>query len=109
MAAKLNLNLDQGTGFIYEINLIDSGGLPLDISNYYGNSAMATSYTSPTKFPVDVSIEGSNGVITLTMNSATTSALTASRYIYDVRLTHTGSGIVSRIAEGTVTVSPGLT
>jgi hypothetical protein len=108
MAAKLNINLDQGSSFIYSINLIDSGGIPIDITDYYGNGVMATSYTSPTKFPMDITIEGSNGVITMSMNSATTSALTSSRYIYDVILTNNTSGIVSRIAEGTVTVSPSI-
>ena len=42
------------------------------------------------------------------MNNATTSTMTAGRYVYDLELTD-ADGLISRIVEGTVTVTPQVT
>jgi len=85
MSAQNNLTLDQGTDFTYNINLIDSAGVAVDISNFTANAQLRTSYTS-----------------------YTTSTLKASRYLYDLILI-SNNNITSRLMEGTITVNPEVT
>lgn len=109
MSAQNNLTIDKGTDFIYNINLIDSAGVPVDISNFTGNSQMRTSYTTNVYVTFNVTISTVNtGLITLSMNSATSSTLTASRYLYDLTIT-SSNNIVSRLMEGYVTINPSVT
>ena len=56
---------------------------------------------------VDVSSENT-GLITLSMNSYTTSELTAPRYLYDLVL-KSANNVVSRLLEGYITVNPSVT
>ena len=50
------------------------------------------------------------GIITLSLTSAQTSALDApARYVYDVEVTNTTSGVVTRVIEGIITVRPNVT
>jgi len=48
------------------------------------------------------------GVITLSLTATETAALAAGRYVYDLELVSSG-GLVTRLLEGVVTVSPEVT
>lgn len=106
-AAKVNLDIDQGATFYYRVNLLDTGGNALNLTGYTGNAQVRSSYSSNSAVPMVVTITGNTGVVELTMNAATTNTLTRNRYVYDLELTY--SGIVARIMEGVVSVSPGVT
>lgn len=107
MSIKSNLTVDQGANFIYNVFLIDTNGNPFNIEGYSGNAQIRKTYTSSTYTPMNVTITGNLGLITLTMNSETTANLTFNRYVYDVELT--ANNVTSRIIEGYVTVNPGVT
>jgi len=106
-AAKVNLDIDQGSTFYYRVNLLDTGGNALNLTGYTGNAQVRTSYTSNNSTAMVVTITGNTGLVELTMNAATTATLTRNRYVYDVELNY--SGIVARIMEGVVSVSPNVT
>lgn len=108
MAIKTNLIVDQGTNFVYNIYLIDSAGDPFPLTDYTANAQIRRSYTSSSFATMNVAIVEQSGLITLTMNSSTTSTLTNNRYVYDLEL-KSSSDIVSRIVEGYVTVNLGVT
>lgn len=109
MSAQNNLTLDQGTDFVYNVYLIDSAGVSVDLTGYTGNSQLRTSYSSNVFVTMDVDVSTVNtGLITLSMNSATTGALTSSRYLYDVILT-SSDNVVSRLMEGVITVNKDVT
>ena len=58
---------------------------------------------------MDVNVSTVNtGLITLSMNSATSSTLTAVKYLYDVKLT-SNNNIVSRLMEGVISVNKYVT
>jgi hypothetical protein len=57
---------------------------------------------------VDIPV-GTDGNVMLTMNSNTTTNVTAARYVYDVELKSNTSGETERVAEGVVVVSPEIT
>lgn len=108
MATKVNLVVDQGADFTTTITLKEDDGSLLDLSTYGGAAQMRKHYTSTSATNFTVSLAGNSGVVTLTMSANTTSNLTAGRYVYDLELTDTG-GVVSRIVEGIVTVTPNVT
>ena len=107
VAAKVNLDIDQGATFYYSVNLLDTGGNPFNLTGYTGNAQLRTSYTSNTSTAMTVTVTGNTGLVELLMNAATTATLSKNRYLYDVELNN--GGVVTRIMEGTVTVSPNVT
>lgn len=106
MAAKVNLIIDQGASFTTEITVLDENNNPIDFSSYTANSQMRKTFSSNTAYTFTVT--GSNaGILTLSMNAATTSSISAGRYVYDVEV-QTGSDR-SRIVEGLINVTPEVT
>jgi hypothetical protein len=106
MATRANIVLDQRTTFTTAIDLNDANGNPIDLSSY---SILAQVRKSPTSTnAVSFTATGnSSGIILLSMNAATTSTLSAGRYVYDVLVTNV-SGQATRVVEGQVTVSPAV-
>lgn len=107
MAIKTNLVIDQGADFIHNIYLIDSNGDAFDITNYTANAQIRKTFTSSTYYTINVTLGGNTGLITLSMNAASTANLTNNRYVYDLQL-H-ANNVSSRILEGIVTVNPEVT
>lgn len=109
MASKTHLVIDQGTTYSTDLNLTDDNGDALQLSGYTANSIMRKWYTSSNSYAFETAINTSTGVVTLSMNAATTANLTPGRYVYDVNITETATGTVSRIVEGIITVTPAST
>lgn len=109
MAARANLIIDQGTTFEVSINISNEDSSPIDLTNYTAASKVRKHYSSRNSVPFTVTItNASEGLITLSMSSATTSLLTAGRYVYDVEITSSSENII-RVLEGQVTVTPEVT
>jgi hypothetical protein len=107
MAAKVNIVLDQGTTFNTSFLFSNDDDNPIDFSSYTANSQIRKSYTSSTAYTFTVGL-GNNGIITLSMNAATSSTITAGRYLYDLEVQDV-NGVRSRLVEGIVTVTPEIT
>lgn len=107
MATKANLVIDQGTTFSTIITVADAEGDALDLSNYTGAAQMRKHYSSSNSFSFTVYV-ANTGTITLSMSANTTANITSGRYVYDCEIT-SNTGVVSRIAEGIVTVTPEVT
>lgn len=107
MALKANIVIDQGTDYSTTINVTDDNGDPVDLSTYTGAAQMRKHYTSSNATAFTVTTDGS-GVVTLSMNAATSGNLVPGRYVYDCELTDS-SNTVSRLVEGIVTVTPQVT
>ncbi len=107
MATKANLVVDQGTTFTTTITVTDDDGNALDLTGYTGSAQIRKHYTSSNSVNFTVSVAGASGEVTLSLSAAATGDLTAGRYVYDCELTNTG--VVSRILEGIVTVTPQVT
>ena len=109
MATKANLVIDQGTTFSTTLNLTDENGDILQLTGFYANSQIRKWYTSSNAVNFVTSINTNSGTITLTLDANTTNSLAAGRYVYDVEITESSSNAVSRVVEGIVTVTPGVT
>jgi hypothetical protein len=108
MAVKANLKISQGSDYSTTINLTDDNDSPIDLTDYTGAAQMRKYYTSSNAFDFDVDIVANTGQVILTMSSTITNEIEAGRYVYDVELTDP-EGKISRIAEGLVTITPGVT
>jgi hypothetical protein len=108
MAIKANLLIDQGADFSTEIDVLDDNGDPVILTGFSGAAQIRKHYTSSTSTAFNVSINASEGTVTLSMNAATSSTVTPGRYVYDCELT-SSSNVVSRLVEGIVTVTPQVT
>lgn len=108
MATKVNLVVDQGADFTTTVTLKNDDGSALNLENYSGAGQIRKHYTSSTATNFTVTLTADTGIVTLSLSDTQTSALTAGRYVYDVELTDP-DGIISRIVEGIVTVTPNVT
>jgi len=106
MAVKTNLVIDQGADFNSSFTFTDESDEPIDFTSYTANAQIRKTYSSSTAYNFQISL-ANNGTITLAMNSASTSSLSAGRYVYDLEVEY--SGIRSRLVEGTITVTPQVT
>ena len=105
MATKANITIDQGSSFTTTINLTDDAGNSLDLTGYSAESQIRRWYTSNTA--TDFTTALANGVISLSLTANATSNLVYGRYVYDVKLTDPAN-TVTRVVEGIVTVTPGV-
>lgn len=108
MAIKANIVIDQGADFATTINLTDEDGDIIDLTDFTGAAQMRKHYTSVTAYEFTVNISEASGEVTLSMTANTTDNIPAGRYVYDCELTD-DNGVKSRIVEGIVTVTPGVT
>lgn len=108
MAIKANIVIDQGTTFQTSINVTDENDNIVDLTGYSASAQMRKHYTSSNSFSFSTSISPTLGIVTLSMTSNTTNTITPGRYMYDCELTDI-NGAVTRLVEGIVTVTPGVT
>ena len=111
MAAYVELYMDQGATFNNVINITDDlTNVSVNLSNYTVRSQMRRSYYSiNASAQIVCSItDASNGEITMSMTASNTSNIKAGRYLFDLE-TEDGSGNVTRVLEGIITVTPQVT
>lgn len=108
MALKANIVIDQGTTFATSIDVTDEDGTLIDLNGFTAAAQMRKHYTSTVYYAFTVSISFGAGEVTLSMTANATNNIAPGRYMYDCELTD-ASGTVSRLIEGLVTVTPGIT
>ena len=113
MAAIANLIIDQGANFSSDITVKDANGNAFDLTGYTTEAKMAKGYASTrtrTTITSAVASDATTGVVSLTLTSTQTAALDApERYVYDVEITQTSTGTVTRVIEGIITRRPNVT
>jgi hypothetical protein len=111
MVAYVELYMDQGTTFRNTINLTDDlTNQSINVSGYTVRSQMRRSYYSANaSATITCSItDAANGEITMSLPAANTSNIKAGRYLFDLE-TVDGGGVVTRVLEGIITVTPEIT
>jgi hypothetical protein len=113
MAANyLDIYIEQGTDYVNQITLDDSTGAPYDLTNFNIFASAKTSYyTANATIVFDASVyDAANGIIQIGANSAITSNVSSAQtLVYDVIVQDTVSGVITRVLEGQIFVSPGVT
>ena len=112
MSAKYNLVCDQATTFNFQFQILNDN-TPWDLTNYDVVMTVrpfvgaSTTTVVATNANGRIAIDGPNGRITVTINAATTGAITAGRYAYDL-VVDSGS-VITRILEGKFVVTGAVT
>ena len=113
MAAIANLIIDQGANFSSDITVKDANGNAFDLTGYTTEAKMAKGYASTrtrTTITSAVASDATTGVVSLTLTATQTAALDApERYGYDVEITQTSTGTVTRVIEGIISTRPNVT
>lgn len=110
-AGYQDLFLNQNETFTTSLTLDDVNGAAYNLNGYTVKSQAKKSYYSANatlQFTSSIS-DANNGVITLSANSATTANVPAGKLVYDVIITQAETGIVTRVLEGQIFVSPAVT
>ena len=110
-AGYQDLYLEQGATFTTQITLDDNTGAPYNLTNFtVASQARKSYYSANASITFNASIyDASNGVIQLSANAATTANVTPGKLVYDVLITDTASGTVTRVLEGQIFVTPSVT
>lgn len=109
MADFVELQIESGATFITEIVVREGDGTSKNLVSYSARSQMRKSYYSSTATNFTIQItDAANGVISMGVSAANTANISPGRYVYDVEIDN-GQGVVTRIFEGIVTVSPNVT
>ena len=112
MAAIANLTIDQGATFTSDVTVKDANGNPFNLTGYTAAARLAKGYASTrtrADFTATVAADATTGLVTLALTSTQTATLDAERYVYDLEITQTSSGTVTRVIEGIISVRPQVT
>jgi len=110
MAVYSDLSVDQGTDFSAEILVDDTDGTTANLTGYSVAGQIRKTYSSTTAVALTCTVQdAAAGKLTIALSNSTTNAMKAGRYVYDVEITKTSSGIKTRVIEGQLTVRPGVT
>ncbi len=109
MAIVSNLTVDQGATFNAQIDITDDSGNAQNLTGYSVAGQIRKTYDSTTFTAFSASVSNATGgTITISLTATQTNALAAGRYVYDVEIT-SGGGVVTRVLEGQVEVTAGVT
>jgi hypothetical protein len=103
------LLIEQNATFSTTVNVVDSAGAAVNLYGYSASTQMRKSYYATSATIITSTITGNaNGEITLSMTAANTANLTPGRSVFDLLITSPTS-VKTRVIEGIVVVSPGVT
>lgn len=114
MAIISNLVIDQGSTFSADIDVTDASGDALVLTAYQQTNGvrgqLRKTYQSTTAVDFSASVHSATGgIVRIGLSATATNALKAGRYVYDVEIEHGTTGEVTRIVEGQIEVTPGVT
>jgi hypothetical protein len=111
---QFNIDIKQGATFQLTITWKDSAGTAINLTNYTARAQARLTYdTAATIFSLTsssgITLGGAAGTIAILISATTTAALAAPwSGVWDLELV-SSAGIVTRLLEGTATVSPEVT
>lgn len=103
-----HLCIPQGTDWSWTFKYVDSAGDAIDLTNYTAEchfrstqDAASTLYEASTANG-KMSINAAAGEVNLLLNNTDSSAFTFTDAVYDVEITNTVTGDITRLAQGTI-------
>lgn len=104
MATYKNISVDQGSDFVFTVDLSTTVGI------FSARGQIRKSYTSTTAIDFNIDIDVPNKELSVSLTAAQTSSLKAGRYVYDIEILSSDSpAIVTRVIEGQLDATPRVT
>lgn len=100
----VNITIEKGTDFEATYNVSNDDNSIYSLTNQSATAKIRKHSTATTSKSFVTSITVATGEIKISMGSTVTSELTAGRNYYDVILTHSTTGKITKIFEGTAIV-----
>ena len=106
-----NIYIDCGSTFTATMAVKRTNGQAFDLTGYTARSQLRKSTFSKVAYDVTatVSSPATSGIVTLSMTAEQTSAVPEGRYLYDLEIVSSSSGIVYRTHSGIASVSGEVT
>jgi hypothetical protein len=109
MAYRYDLKIDQGATLVLEIECHNDLGQPMDLTGYTAQAQVRYRHSDAGPAAVfSATLNETPGLVSLSLGAAQTAALAKPFGVWDCELTGPG-GVVQRLAEGKVTISPEVT
>jgi hypothetical protein len=111
MAAYVELYVDQGASFGSTLEIYDdANNVTVNVANYTISGALKRSYYSQNTSAnlTCTIINAANGVIGISLTAGQTANIRAGRYLFDVKTTSPDM-VTTRVIEGIITITPGIT
>lgn len=116
MAVTYNTVIDQGADWFINFTYEQPAGTPVNITGCTAALQVRTSplartavLTLTSNTGEGIVITGAEGLLECHATAEQTAAITNGRYTYDIEITFPVSGVVTRLAQGTIEVSPQTT
>lgn len=110
-AGLLNILIEQGATFTRTLTIESTPGTPLNLTGYTFAGKMKRQYTdanAAATFGLTVA-NVSAGTVNWTLTNTQTDALAPQVHVYDIEMTATSSGAVTRLLEGEAWVAASAT
>lgn len=112
-ATTYNTTIDQGADWFVTFVYKDSDGTAINLTGYSAALQLRDTYADTTTdlsltSASGITITGATGTLEVRATAAQTAAIAAGTYVYDLQIT-SGSGIVTRLVQGRIVVSPEVT
>jgi hypothetical protein len=109
MANTYDLNMDQGSDWYFNLEYKDGSGNPINLTGYTAAMQLRQFYDSTTAVltltsSAGITITGATGFLAIHATATQTAAIPAGKYVYDLEI-KSSTNIVTRLIQGTVTVS----
>ena len=115
MAEYEKFDIDQGSDIAIQLDLVDQNNNKKDLTNFSAAAKMKRTFNSDssdtTAFSAAIT-DADDGILTLSLTNAQTSALKVGTYVYDVEISFQDSAnntIIERVLEGKIRVHPNVT
>jgi hypothetical protein len=115
VAVNYDITIDQGSTWFINFLYKDTSGNPVDLTGYTAALQIRETYASTTTLlsltsspAAGITITPLTGTIAVTATAAQTGAIATGVYVYDCEITD-GAGVVTRIVQGEVFLSPEVT
>lgn len=115
MAEYEKFDIDQGSDIAIQLDLVDQNNNKKDLTNFSAAAKMKRTFNSDssdtTTFSAAIT-DADDGILTLSLTNAQTSALKVGTYVYDVEISFQDSAsntIIERVLEGKIRVHPNVT
>lgn len=111
-AGTYNILIEQGATYDQTFTYTISGS-PVNLTGYTARMQARQTHASPTKIldlvsPTNITLGDAAGTVRVVVAATATDDLNAGTYVYDLEL-ESGSGVVTRLIQGSLTVSPEVT
>jgi len=111
-AGIYNFTLDQGSVFYINLQYEDPDGNPINLTGNTARMQLRRQYSTPAVLTLTtggggIVITGATGNIAIEITDEQTETLEGGFYLYDLELNN--GGVISRLIQGTITVSPQVT